>query len=66
MEERITSLTVGLEMDVGGSFPGSRQASAISHSSSLHRMVLIFFKYSEITPDWPLLPDYYYDTLHVR
>ena len=49
-------------------FPGSRQASAFSHSISisLHRMVLIFFEYSEITPNWPLLPDYYYNTLHVR
>lgn len=42
MEERIASVTGGLEMDVGGCFPGSRQASAFSHSVSLHRAVLIF------------------------
>lgn len=65
MEERIASVTGGLEMDVGGCFPGSRQASAFSHSVSLHRAVLIF-KYSEITPNWPLLPDYSYGALHVR
>ena len=67
MEERITSLSLGVWnwMLEDAFLAVGRPASAFSHSVSLHRAVLIF-KYSEITPNWPLLPDYSYDALHVR